>query len=115
MTQTVNLIVHHRLFLDVGIGYRQIGLGLVEIVIRDEVMHRVLWKKRTVLLRELRGESLIVRNHKRGFVKCGYHVCYAKCLTRARGSEKRLLSLASRKAIEECGNGLRLVACRSVA
>ena len=45
MTHTVNLLVDARIFFDKGIGPWHIGFGLIIIIIRDEIGHRIVGEK----------------------------------------------------------------------
>ena len=46
VTHAVDLLVDRSVFLDIGIGARHIGLGLVVIVIGDKIFHRVTGEER---------------------------------------------------------------------
>ncbi|CAB5068466.1 unannotated protein [freshwater metagenome] len=50
MTQTIDLIVDRGVLLDEGIAGRHVGLGLVIVVIRDEVFDAILWEELTELV-----------------------------------------------------------------
>ena len=63
-----------------------IRLGLVVVVVGDEVVDGVLGEELPVFLRKLRGKRLIVREHKCCLLHAIYHVRYSKRLSRARDS-----------------------------
>ena len=52
-------------FLDVGVGARQIGFGLVVVVVADEVLDRVVREELLELAVKLRGQGLVVRHDQR--------------------------------------------------
>ena len=54
-----------RVLLDVEVGLRDVRLGLVVVVVRDEVLDRVAGEELAELVAELRGERLVVRDHER--------------------------------------------------
>ena len=53
-------------FLDVGVGARDVGLGLVVVVVGDEVLDRVVGEEALELAVELGGERLVGREDERG-------------------------------------------------
>ncbi len=63
--QPVDLLIDRGVLLDVNIALRNVGLGLVIVVIADEIMHRVVRKKLLELAIQLGGQRLIVREHQR--------------------------------------------------
>ncbi len=69
---------------------RDIGLGLVIIVVRDEVLDRVIGKKLAELRAQLRGERFIVRKHERRTVEPLDNACHREGLARARDAEEHL-------------------------
>ena len=66
VTEAVYLIVDRGVLLDIGVCLRQVGLGLVIVVIRHEVLHPVLREELPELIGELSGESLVgCKNQRR--------------------------------------------------
>ena len=59
----VDLVVDRGLLLDVRVGGRHVGLGLVVVVVADEVLDGVLGEEPPELLEELRGQRLVVGHH----------------------------------------------------
>ena len=45
MAHAVDLLVDRGFFLDIGVGARNIGFGLVVVVIGDEILDRVVGKE----------------------------------------------------------------------
>jgi hypothetical protein len=45
VAHAVDLLVNRAVLLDVGVGPRHVGLGLVVVVVGDEELDRVLGKK----------------------------------------------------------------------
>ena len=62
----VDLVVDERVLLDVGVDLRDVGLGLVVVVVGDEVLDRVLGEERLELAVELGGQRLVGRHDQRG-------------------------------------------------
>ena len=65
VAQPVDLLVDRRVLLDVEVARGDVGLGLVVVVVGDEVLDRVAREVGPELVAELRGERLVVRDHER--------------------------------------------------
>ena len=63
--QPLDLLVDRGVLLDVGVGLRDVGLGLVVVVVGDEVLDRVVRQQLAELVGQLRGEGLVRRHHQR--------------------------------------------------
>ncbi len=64
VAQALDLGVDRGVLLDEGVRLRHVGLWLVVVVIRDEVLDRVVREELAELVGELRGERLVVREHE---------------------------------------------------
>ena len=67
VAQPVDLLVDGRVLLDVEVLGRDVGLGLVVVVVGDEVLDRVVGEEGAELVAQLRGQRLVVGEHERGF------------------------------------------------
>ena len=65
VAQAVDLVVDRGVLLDVEVLRRDVGLGLVVVVVADEVLDLVLGEELAELVAELRGERLVVGDHQR--------------------------------------------------
>ena len=65
MAQAVDLVVDRGVLLDVEVLRRDVGLGLVVVVVGDEVLDPVVGEELAELVAELRGEGLVVGDHQR--------------------------------------------------
>ncbi len=63
--EPVDLLVDRRVLLDVEVARRDVRLGLVVVVVGDEVLDRVAREVRPELVAELGRERLVVRDHER--------------------------------------------------
>ena len=63
--QPRDVVVLRRVLLDVEVGLRDVRLGLVVVVVGDEVLDGVVREELAELVAELRGERLVVRDHER--------------------------------------------------
>ena len=59
VAQPVDLVVHRRVLLDVGVGGRHVRLRLVVVVVGDEVLDPVLGEELLELVGQLGGERLV--------------------------------------------------------
>ncbi len=84
VAQPVDLVVDRAVLLDVRVGGREVGLGLVVVVVADEVLDPVLREQLPELGRELRGQRLVRREHQRGPLGLGDHVRDREALARNR-------------------------------
>ena len=114
MAQPVDVLVARGVLLDVGVRRRQVRLGLVVVVVRDEVLDGVLREELAELVAELRRERLVVGDHERRLLDRRDHVRHREGLARGRRAEQRLVLQALVDARGQLGDGLRLVARRRV-
>jgi hypothetical protein len=61
----VDRLVHRAFLLDVGVGARDVGFGLVVIVVADEIFDRIVGEEALELAVELRGQDLVGRQDQR--------------------------------------------------
>ncbi len=78
---------------------RNIGLGLIVIVIGDEILDGVVGKESLELTIELRREGLVGRDDERGPLHPVYHVGHRKGFARSGNPEQCLLA----DAVEQAG------------
>ena len=99
-------------FLDVDVALGNVGLGLVIVVIADEVADRVLGKELLELGIELGGQRLVVRHHQSRPAVLGDHVGHGERLARAGDAHERLVGPALAQPIDQALDRLRLIAGR---
>ena len=63
--QPLDLVVDRGVLLDVGVGLRDVGLGLVVVVVGDEVLDRVVGQQLAELVGQLGGQRLVRRHDQR--------------------------------------------------
>ena len=108
--QPVDLVVDRRVLLDVGVAGRDVRLGLVVVVVADEVLDPVVREELAHLLGQLRGERLVRRQDQRGLLHLLDGPRDGGALARAGDAEQRLEPIAALDALGELGDRLRLVA-----
>ena len=105
----VDLVVPARVLLDVRIGPREIGLGLVVVEVADEVLDRIVGKEFAELGIELGRERLVVGEDEGRPIDLGDRPGEGRGLARARGTQQRLVVQAAAQPVDESLDGLRLV------
>ena len=109
-----DVVVLRRVLLDVEVGLRDVRLGLVVVVVRDEVLDRVGREELAELVAELRRQRLVVGDHERRLLDLLDDPGHRRRLAGACRAEQRLVLLAGAKAGSDRLDRLRLVARRRV-
>ena len=103
-----------RVLLDEGVGLRHVGLWLVVVVVRDEVLDGVVGHELAELVRELGGQGLVVGEHERGPLHLLDEPGRRRRLAGSGGTEQHDVGLAGVDAPGELGDGRRLITARRV-
>ena len=114
VAEPVDVVVPRAVLLDVEVGLGDVRLGLVVVVVRDEVLDRVVREELAELVAELRGERLVVRDHERRALELLDDPGHRRRLAGAGRAEQRLVALAGSEAGGERLDRPRLVAGRRV-
>ena len=110
----VDLIVDRRFLLDVGVGRGDVGLGLVVVVVADEILDGVLRKETSELLIELRRKRLVVGQNERRTVQPLDDLRHREGLAGTRDAEQHLMLLALPEAADQLLDCRRLIAARRI-
>ena len=110
MAHAVDLFVDRGIFFDVSVGARDVGFGLVVVVIRDEIFDGVVGKEVLELAVELRRQCLVGRENQRRPLCLFDHFGHGEGLARAGDAEQHLRAVVPPHALDQFGNRLRLVA-----
>ena len=114
VAQAVDLLVDRRVLLDVEVLARDVGLGLVVVVVGDEVLDRVLREVRAELVAELRRQRLVVGEDERGPLQALDRRRHRHRLAGAGGAQQRHAPGAGLDPLDQAVDGLRLVGGRRV-
>jgi len=109
VAQLVDLLVDRRVLLDVGVRRRDVGLGLVVVVVADEVLDGVLREEGLEFLVELRREGLVVGDDQGGPLDGLDDVGHRKGLARAGDPEQDLVRMPPLDPPGQLLDGLGLV------
>ena len=112
--QPLDVVVDRGVLLDVGVGLRDVRLGLVVVVVGDEVLDRVVRQHLPQLVGQLRGQRLVRRHHQRGPLHPLDQPGRGGRLAGAGGAEQHDVLLARREAPLQLVDRRRLVAGRLV-
>ena len=88
---------------------RHVGLGLVVVVVGDEVLDRVVREEFAELAVELRGEGLVVRQHHGRALHALDHRRCGHGLSAAGDAEERLVRESLVQALDQLVDRLRLI------
>ena len=108
----VDLVVDRRFLLDVRVGGRDVGFGLVVVVVADEVLDGVLGEEAAELLVELRRQRLVVRHHQRRPVHPRDALRHRERLARAGDAEQHLVLVAAVQPLDQLVDRAGLVAAK---
>ena len=112
MSETVDLVVDGRFLLDVGVRLGDVRLGLVVVVVRDEVLDPVVGEELAELVRELGGQRLVRCQHEGRTLHALDRPSDRRRLARTRDSEQCLEPVAPLDSLGEEGDRLGLVPAR---
>ena len=114
VAHAIDLLIDHRVLLDERVGGRQVRLGLVVVVVRDEVLDGVLGEQLFKLVVKLRREGLVVGDDQRRALGLFDDAGGGKGLARAGQAQEHLARLATIYRVGELRDGDRLIASRLV-
>ena len=106
----LDVLVDRAVLLDVEVARGNVGFRLVVIVVRDEILDRVVGKELAELGIELRRERLVGGEHQRRAAGLRDHVRDREGLAGAGHAEERLEREAVGEPFDELRDRLRLVA-----
>ena len=112
MAHAVDLLVDRGFLLDVGVGARHVRFRLVVVVVRDEILHRVVGEEAPELAVELRGQRLVRRQDQRRALRRLDHLGHREGLARAGDAEQHLRAVVALHALDQVLDRGRLVALR---
>ena len=105
-----DVLVDRCVLLDVGVGGRHVGFGLVVVVIGNEVLDPVLRKEIPKLAVELCGQRLVGRQHQRRALLPGHDAGQRIGLAGTGHAQQRLARQTGFESLAKPVHGLRLVA-----
>ena len=114
MAQPVDVVVPGGVLLDIEIGLRDVRLGLVVVVVGDEVLDRVVGEELPELVTELRGKRLVVGDDERRLLHLLDRPRHRRRLAGAGGAEERLEAVSCAQAGGELLDRLWLVGGRHI-
>ncbi len=106
----IDLVVDRRFLLDVGVGRRHVGFGLVVVVVADEVLDGVLGEEAPEFLVELRSQGLVVRHDERRTVHARDALRHGEGLAGAGDPEQHLRAIAAVQPVDQLVDRMGLVA-----
>ena len=114
VAEAVDLLVDRGVLLDVEVLRRDVRLGLVVVVVGDEVLDRVVREELAELVAELGGERLVVRDHERRPLDLLDRERHRRRLARSGDPEQGLKAVAVADPLREPGERGLLIGYRPV-
>ena len=114
VAHAVDLLVDRGVLFDVGVGARNVGFGLVVVVIADEILDRVVGEETLELAVELGGQRLVRREDDGGALRRLDHLGHGVGLAGAGDAEQHLRAVVAVDAFDQFLDRGRLVALRLV-
>ncbi len=114
VSEPVDVVVARAVLLDVEVGLRDVRLGLVVVVVGDEVLDRVVREELAELVAELCRERLVVGDDERRATDLLDHPRHRRRLAGSGRTEQRLVALTRLEPGRDLGDRARLVARRGV-
>ena len=114
VAEPVDVVVPRGVLLDVEVRLRDVRLGLVVVVVGDEVLDGVRREELAELVAELGGERLVVRDDERRALELLHDPGHRRRLARAGRAEQRLAAVAFAQRRGELPDRARLVAGRAI-
>ena len=109
MAHPVNRFVYRTFLFNVGVRPRDIGLGLVIIIITDEIFHRIVREKAFEFAVKLCGKDFIGRKDQRRPLHRLNHLGNGEGLARSGNAEQYLVALLCCNPRDKFGNRGRLI------
>ena len=95
MAQTVDLVVDRRVFFNIKVPGRKVGLRLVVVVVADKILDGVVGEKRHEFGAELSGQGLVVRDDQGGSLCLFDDGGHGEGFAGTRDAQKRLSAVAA--------------------
>ena len=114
MAQSLDLVIDRGILFDEGVRLGDVGLGLVVVVVGDEVLDGVVWEQLAELGGELGGERLVRLKDQSGTLQLLDEPGRGGALTRARRTHEDDVLFAVSDARSQLPDRLGLVARRCV-
>ena len=112
VAKTIDLVVDRRVLLDVGVARRDVGLGLVVVVVADEVLDPVVREELAHLLGQLGGEALVGGEDQCRTLHLLDRPRDGRRLAGTGDAEQRLEAIAALDALGQLGDRGRLITGR---
>ncbi len=109
MSHLVYMVIDVGIFLDIGICLWDVGLGLVVVIVTDEVFDGVMGEKVFQFAKQLCSQGLVGGNDQGGFLSTCYDVSHGEGLARPGDTEQDLVSQSFFDALRKGLDGMGLI------
>jgi hypothetical protein len=108
--QAVEVVVAGGVFFDVDVALRDVGLGLIIVVVTDEIFHGVVGKQFLELFIKLGREGFVMADDQRRPLQSLDDVGHCERLSAARDAQQDVVILVAGKVLHQPVDGSRLIA-----
>ena len=109
MPESIDFFIDRRFFFDIGSGFYDECFGLVIVIVADEIVDGIFWKKLLELLGELRCEGFIVSEDECWSLTSRDNIGHRKSFPRTSHPEERLILISGIYRSHEFPDGMRLI------
>ena len=110
----LDVLVDGGVFFDEEIALRHVGLRLVVVVVTDEILDRVLWKKFAELAVQLGCKGLVRRKNDGRAAQPGNHIGHGESFARTGHAQQGLENFTVIDTFDQLLNCRGLITCRLV-
>ncbi|MNS77679.1 hypothetical protein D3C72_1112640 [compost metagenome] len=94
MAEFINFFIYAGIFLDIGVGRRDISFGLIVVIVTHKVIYGVIGEKFFELTCQLGSKGLIMGNYERWTAELRNRICDSERLPGSRSPQQCLVLLA---------------------
>jgi len=109
VAQLIYLFIDGRVFFNIGVSMRNIGLGLIVIVVADKILHRVFREKLLKFRAELGSQSLVGSQHQSRFLQLLNNLGHGICFSTAGNPQQCLMFVSPSETIHKLLYGPGLI------
>ena len=113
-TELFDFIVDAQVFFNVGIAGRDVGFGLVIVVVGHEVFYGILRKELPEFSIQLCCQGFVVAQYQGGFLHLFHHIGHGKGFSCSGSSQERLKGDSGLNALGDFCNSHGLIAQRLI-
>ncbi len=112
MTHLINCIINRRVLFYIAVRLRDIGFGLVVVIVGDKILNSIFGKKLLEFTEKLRCQGFIGRDYQGWSLNLLNYICDCERFTGTGHTEQNLAFKAVFHAFYQLADGLGLISGR---